>query len=141
MPVFNRVEMNVIDLEFTWALHGSQRPGETDMPFLSHEEYFISQTAEARRRLELIQKVVESQIPGATRTISYNMPAFKKQNTFIYFAAFKTHIGIYPPVTDDFALISETEAYRGPKGNLSFPHSEELPLALIGRVIAALASQ
>jgi hypothetical protein len=59
----------------------------------------------------------------------------------VYFAAFKKHIGIYPPVTEDGALIEETKAFRGPKGNLSFPYGQELPLALKGRVAAALAAQ
>lgn len=111
------------------------------MPFQSHEDYFATQSAELRGRLEQIQKEVERQVPGATRTISYNLPAFKKERTFFYFAAFKKHIGIYPPVTHDLALVSETEALRGPKGNLSFPHNTELPLPLIGRVAKALASQ
>ncbi len=111
------------------------------MPFHSHDEYFARQPAQVRSRLEQIQKIVEAQVPGATRTISYNMPAFKKGRTFLYFAAFKRHIGIYPPVTDDLELIEQTEALRGPKGNLSFLHNTELPLALIGRVAAALASQ
>lgn len=69
------------------------------------------------------------------------MPAYKKGRTFFYFAAFKKHIGIYPPVTEDLALIDATQAHRGPKGNLSFPYSEGISLALIGRVAAALATQ
>jgi uncharacterized protein YdhG (YjbR/CyaY superfamily) len=111
------------------------------MAFHSHEEYFGTQLPLLRQRLELIQKEVERQIPGATRTISYNLPAFKKGQTFFYFAAFKKHIGVYPPVTDDLALIQETQALRGPKGNLSFPHNAALPLPLIGRVAVALAAQ
>lgn len=111
------------------------------MPFQSHDEYFAQQPAEVRNRLEQIQRAVEAKVPGATRTISYNMPAFKKERTFLYFAAFKKHIGIYPPVTDDLDLIQETEVLRGPKGNLSFAHTTELPLSLIGKVAAALASQ
>ena len=111
------------------------------MPFDSHDEYLATQPAELRRRLERIQKEVERRVPGATRTISYNLPAYKKERTFFYFAAFKNHIGVYPPVTEDLALIEETAALRGPKGNLSFPHSTELPVTLIGRVAKALASQ
>jgi uncharacterized protein YdhG (YjbR/CyaY superfamily) len=112
------------------------------MPFQSHDEYFAQQPAEVRSRLEQIQRAVEAKVPGATRTISYNMPAFKKnERTFLYFAAFKNHIGIYPPVTDDRDLIRETEALRGPKGNLSFPHTTALPLPLIGKIAAALSSQ
>ena len=111
------------------------------MTVASHEEYFAVQPADVRHRLEQIQKEVTRQVPGATQTISYNLPAFKKERTFLYFAAFKKHIGIYPPITEDIELIKETEALRGPKGNLTFPHNAELPLQLIGRIAEALASQ
>ena len=111
------------------------------MHFQSHEEYFAAQPADLRHRLQQIQKEVARQVPGATQTISYNLPAFKKERTFLYFAAFKTHIGIYPPITEDIELIKETETLRGPKGNLTFPHNAELPLQLIGRIANALASQ
>ena len=111
------------------------------MPFKSHDEYFATQPQFLRSRLEQIQQEVERQVPRSTRTISYNLPAFKKEKTFLYFAAFKKHIGIYPPVTEDPELIKETEALRGPKGNLSFRHDAELPIRLIGRVAKALESQ
>ena len=80
-------------------------------------------------------------MPGATACIGYNMPAYRLQRIFFYFAVFKHHIGVYPPLTQDAALIKETARYRGPKGNLSFPLNEELPLSLIGRVASALAVQ
>ncbi len=111
------------------------------MPFPSHEAYFSTQPAEVRNALEQIQREVEAKVPEALRTISYNMPAFRIERTFFYFAAFKKHIGIYPPIHRDEELIKETAQYRGTKGNLSFPLSEELPLALIGRVASALAAQ
>lgn len=111
------------------------------MPFEKHEEYFATVPAELRTRLEQIQTEVEGRIPSAIRCISYNMPAFKQHSTFFYFAAFKKHIGVYPPVTENEALVSEVVWFRGPKGNLQFPHAEELPLELIGRVALALAAQ
>ena len=66
------------------------------------------------------------------------MPAFTLDGSLVYFAAFKKHIGIYPPVTQDARFIQELAPYRGDKGNLSFPHSEPLPIELIGRVALAL---
>ena len=111
------------------------------MPFATHDEYFATLPAEVRLRLEQVRAEVESRIPDAVRCISYNMPAFKAQRTFFYFAAFRKHVGIYPPVTDDHALVSATARFRGPKGNLSFPLTEPLPLGLIGRVAVALAAQ
>lgn len=111
------------------------------MPFSTHQEYFATADAEARRRLELVQAEVERRIPAAVRCISYGMPAFREKRVFFYFAAFKEHIGIYPPVTADKALVLETEPYRGPKGNLSFAHKDPLPMELIGRVASALSAQ
>jgi len=105
------------------------------------ESFFVTATPEIRLRLEAIQALVEQQVPGAERCVSYGMPAFRLGKVFFYFAAFKKHIGIYPPVKEPLALVEELAAYRGPKGNLSFPHSEPLPLDLIGRVAEALANQ
>lgn len=111
------------------------------MSFKTHEEYFASCPAESRALLERVQREVERRVPGATRCIGYGMPAFRKQRIFLYFAAFKKHLGIYPPVTDDQELIAETARFRGVKGNLSFPYSQELPIDLVGRVAQALAAQ
>jgi uncharacterized protein YdhG (YjbR/CyaY superfamily) len=111
------------------------------MPFETHEEYFSAQPTAVRELLQRIQREVAKQVPGALQCISYDMPAFKQQRVFFYFAAFKKHIGVYPPVMHDQALIIETAKFRGPKGNLSFPYGQELPVPLIGRVAAALAAQ
>jgi uncharacterized protein YdhG (YjbR/CyaY superfamily) len=108
------------------------------MAFESHDAYFASVTAESRPLLERIQTQVESLLPQAQRCISYQMPAYRDRRVFFYFAAFKKHIGVYPPVTRDAALIDELAPYRGPKGNLVFPLNRPLPVELIGRVALAL---
>ena len=77
-------------------------------------------------------------MPDAVRCIGYQMPAFRMGRIFFYFAAFKNHIGIYPPVRDP-ALVEELARWRGPKGNLIFPLKEPLPIDLIGRTAVALA--
>lgn len=108
------------------------------MTFASHEAYFESVPAEVRPVLMSVQAKVEALLPDASRCISYNMPAFRDRRVFFYFAAFKKHVGVYPPVTRDVALVKELAPYRGPKGNLSFPLDQPLPLDLIGRVAVAL---
>ena len=108
------------------------------MAFASPDAYFASVPAEVRPLLERIQARVESLLPQAQRCISYQMPAYRDRRVFFYFAAFRKHIGVYPPVTRDEALIRELAPYRGPKGNLTFPLNQPLPLDLIGRVAVAL---
>jgi len=111
------------------------------MAFASHDDYFAAAPPDARRLLQSIQAKVETLVPDATRCMSYNMPAFRRGRVFFYFAAFKKHIGVYPPVTQDARLIQELAPYRGEKGNLSFPLKEALPLELIGRVALALSQE
>jgi uncharacterized protein YdhG (YjbR/CyaY superfamily) len=109
--------------------------------FASHEHYIAVAAPQVQVILQRIQALVETAVPGATRCISYNLPAYKHEKTFFYFAVFKKHIGIYPPVRQDSALIRLLEPHRGEKGNLSFPLSEPIPYELIGRVAAALAKE
>lgn len=108
---------------------------------LDHAAFFNAAEPEVRLRLEAIQQRVEQLVPGAAHCVSYGMPAFRLGKVFFYFAAFKKHIGIYPPLKESSALVEDLAPYRGPKGNLSFPHKEPLPLELIGQVAEALAHQ
>jgi uncharacterized protein YdhG (YjbR/CyaY superfamily) len=69
------------------------------------------------------------------------MPAFRLNKVFFFFAAFKNHIGIYPPVKGDKKLQNEIQAYRNEKGNLKFPLTQPIPYDLIVRVAQTLASE
>ncbi len=109
--------------------------------FVNIDDYLASVSPESKRILEEIRKLVRAKVPSATETISYQLPAFKLRRTFIYFAAFKKHIGIYPPVKIDKTLTKALLPYAGEKGNLKFPLDQPIPYDLIGRVAIALAKQ
>lgn len=109
--------------------------------FASHDEYFAAAPDHVRPILLRIQQLVERAVPGATRCISYNLPAFRTDRTFFYFAAFQKHIGIYPPVTKDALLIAELAPFRNEKGNLRFELRSPVPYELITRVAVALAAE
>jgi uncharacterized protein YdhG (YjbR/CyaY superfamily) len=113
----------------------------TTKRFTSHDEYFADSVPAVRPILARIQAIVEAAVPGATRCISYNLPAFRTDRTFFYFAAFRKHIGIYPPVTKDAALIEALVPFRNEKGNLSYQLAEPIPYDLIERVAVALAAE
>jgi len=109
--------------------------------FTSHEDYIAAALPQVQPLLRRIGGIVEARVPLAVPCIRYNMPAFRLARTFFYFAAFKKHIGIYPPVMDDQPLISELAPFRNEKGNLAFPYAQDFPVELIGRVASALATQ
>jgi uncharacterized protein YdhG (YjbR/CyaY superfamily) len=109
--------------------------------FASIDDYLASVSPESQLVLGEIRQLIRAKVPNATETISYQIPAFKLHRTFIYFAAFKKHIGIYPPVKHDKTLMYELLPYAGDKGNLKFPLDQSIPYELIGRVVVALAAQ
>jgi uncharacterized protein YdhG (YjbR/CyaY superfamily) len=104
------------------------------------DDYLATVPPEVRAILEEIRNVVKAAVPNAEETISYRMPAFKHGRTFIYFAAFKKHVGIYPPVKGDEDLEKALLPYRGEKGNLKFPLDQPMPYDLIRRVAEALST-
>lgn len=109
--------------------------------FATIDDYLASVPPESQLILGEIRKLIQVKVPNAKETISYQLPAFKLSRTFIYFAAFKKHIGIYPPVKGNKTLTDALVPYAGEKGNLKFPLDQPMPYELIGRVVVALAEQ
>lgn len=107
----------------------------------THDAYFAACEPAVRDRLLAIQAEVERRVPAAARCIGYKMPAWRLRRIFFYFAGFKRHIGVYPPVQGPEDLMTRLGPWLGPKGNLTFPHRDPLPLDLIGDVAEQLAAQ
>lgn len=99
------------------------------------DQYIARCPDEVQVILEKIRAIVAAVAPDAQERISYRMPAFWQQGILIYFAAFKSHIGIYPPFSGDAKLERALARYRGPKGNLKFPLDEPIPYELIRRLV------
>jgi uncharacterized protein YdhG (YjbR/CyaY superfamily) len=91
--------------------------------------------AEVQEILEKIRSTISSAAPTAQETISYQIPAFTLNGTLVYFAAFKKHIGFYPPVSGDASLENAVSKYAGEKGNLRFPLDQPVPYRLISRIV------
>ena len=102
----------------------------------SIDEYIASAPVEVRQVLEEVRATVRKAAPKAEERISYRMPAFFQDGALVYFAAFKKHLGLYPPVREK-SLVAELQRYSGPKGNLQFPLSEPMPHPLIAKVVKA----
>jgi len=85
--------------------------------------------------LKKIRAVAKKAAPKAEEKISYRIPALFQDGVLIYFAAFKNHIGVFPPVRGDAQLQKQLAPYRGPKGNLKFPLDEPIPYNLISRIV------
>lgn len=101
----------------------------------SIDEYIESCSPGVRPVLELIRATIRGAAPDARETISYRIPAFTQNGALVYFAAFRKHIGFYPPVRGDARLEKAVSPYAGEKGNLRFPLDRPIPYALIERIV------
>ena len=99
------------------------------------DEYIACFSPEVQAILEKIRLTIREAAPQAEEKISYQIPTFALLGNLIHFAAFKKHIGLYPPVNGDEKLQAEISRYKGEKGNLKFPLDEPIPYALIRRIV------
>ena len=105
------------------------------------DEYIAAAPADVQPILRKIRATIRAVAPNAEEVISYRMPAFKQHGILIYFAAFKAHIGVFPPVSGDASLKKALSRYEGPKGNLKFPLDEPIPYTLITRIVRQRVKQ
>lgn len=98
------------------------------------DEYIAGFAPDTQALLEQVRQTVHAAAPEAREVISYRIPAFKAHGILVYFAAFKKHIGFYPPVRGDAELQEAAAPYAGEKGNLRFAMDRPLPLDLIERI-------
>jgi len=101
----------------------------------SIDEYIAGQPAKSQAILTRIRRTIARAAPAAQEKISYRMPTFTLNGVLVYFAAFKAHIGLYPPVRGDARLEKALAPYAGAKGNLRLPLDQPIPYDLITRLV------
>ena len=113
--------------------HRTRRPApakprrSTGSPPGSIDEYIEGFPPGVQAVLRKIRRTIRAAAPGAKETIRYGIPAFTRNGVLVYFAAFKRHIGLFPPVAGDARLARAIAPYAGEKGNLRFPLDQPIP--------------
>ena len=109
--------------------------------FKDIDSYISQFPADVQAVLQEVRETIRRAAPDAEETISYLMPAFRQNGILVYFAAWKNHIGLYPPISGDKAVEKAVARYAGPKGSLQFPLDEPMPFDLIGRIVKLRVKQ
>lgn len=97
--------------------------------------YISSFPKDIQTILEKVRATIKTAAPKAEEVISYKLPAFRQNGMLVYYAAFKHHIGFFPPVPESLRV--EAAKYAGPKGNLQFQLDEPIPYDLITKIVKA----
>ncbi len=107
----------------------------TRVRFKTVEEYFSTLAEPAKTLMEQMRATIKKAAPGAEEVISYNMPAFRLNGMLVWYAAFTSHIGLYPRASGIEAFKKELAGYKNAKGSVQFPMDRPLPVALITRIV------
>jgi uncharacterized protein YdhG (YjbR/CyaY superfamily) len=100
------------------------------------DEYIATFPAEVQQILERVRATIRKAAPKAEEGISYQIPTFKlKGSAFIYFAAYKKHIALYPAPRGATEFKQELAAYAGGKGTVQFPLDKPIPYGLVSRIV------
>src|SRR5690242_9561180 len=106
------------------------------------DDYVAALPDDARAHLDRVRRLVLETVPGATESISYGMPTFTVDGRkLVHVGAWKQHLGLYPLPAMPDDLAREAAPYRGTENTLRLPYREELPTALLGRVLELLVQQ
>ena len=104
--------------------------------FTSIDEYIATFPPDIQMILEELRASIHAAAPDAKETISYNIPTFTLNGTYlIYFAGWKKHISLYPIPVGSEAFNKEIAGYADGKGTLKFPLDKPIPLKLVGRIV------
>jgi len=68
------------------------------------DEYIAGFEPEIQAVLRKIRSTARKAAPAAQEKISYRIPCIAQDGVLVYFAAFKNHIGLFPPVRGDAKL-------------------------------------
>jgi uncharacterized protein YdhG (YjbR/CyaY superfamily) len=101
------------------------------------QEYIRSAPKGARDKLEAVRASIRGAAPAAKESISYRIPFYSHKGRLAWFGLFKEHIGLFvrPPVLEEHK--NELRGYSLTKSSLHLPLKEEVPTALVKKLIKA----
>lgn len=112
--------------------------------FKSADQYIASAPEADRAGLEAIRKAIRDAVPDAEEAISYQIPAFRTAEGWIfYYSVHTSHFSVAspPPWNERAAFEAELAPYTMSKSAIQFPKSQPLPLKLIGQMAAFRARE
>jgi uncharacterized protein YdhG (YjbR/CyaY superfamily) len=106
------------------------------------DEYLAEFPPKTRKILQKIRATIRKAAPEAGEKISYRIPTFTQDGTYlIYFAGFANHASVYPAPRNAPEFKEELAGYEGGKGTVRFPLDRPIPYGLITRIVKFRAKQ
>jgi len=104
--------------------------------YKSIDEYIQCFPKDVQEKLNGIRVTIMNLAAETKESISYGIPTLKVNNkVLVHFAAYPTHIGLYPTPAVVLEFGKELGNYKTSKGTIQFKLDEEIPLRLIEKMV------
>jgi uncharacterized protein YdhG (YjbR/CyaY superfamily) len=98
------------------------------------DAYIAGFDPDVQQVLRQVRATIRAAAPQATEKISYQMPTFWQRRNLIHFAAFKTHLSIFPGGQAPAHFAERLAGLDWDKGTIRFPWGRPVDLALIADI-------
>jgi uncharacterized protein YdhG (YjbR/CyaY superfamily) len=103
--------------------------------FQTIDDYLLTLPPDVRKVGQRVRRTIGKALPGAAEAISYQIPTFKLNGrNVVHFAAWKSHLSLYPIPNGPDDFLREIEPYAVSKGTLRFPFDQPIPYDLISQI-------
>jgi uncharacterized protein YdhG (YjbR/CyaY superfamily) len=110
--------------------------------FQSVDDYIATFPPDVQTVLQAVRDTIHAAAPGATESISYQIPTFSiGGRPIVYLAGWKKHISIYPIPDLDEKLEPQIAPYLSGKGTANFGLGKPIPHELIAVLVQRLVAQ
>ena len=110
--------------------------------FESIDEYIATFPEDIQKLLEKVRATIKAAAPDAGEKISYNMPTFTLNDTYlVYFAGWKNHIAFYGAPRGNAELKEDLSPYETGQGTLQFSYDQPIPYDLITKIVKFRAAE
>lgn len=100
------------------------------------DDYIAALPEAVRAVASTVRETIGHAAPGSVEAIKYNMPAFQVDGvTFIYFAVWKKHVGLYPIYCGTDGFEDAVRPYRAKKDTVQFLLDRPLPNLLVETIV------
>lgn len=104
--------------------------------FNSIDEYIANYPWDVQEIMKQLREIIKSTAPEAEEKISYNMPTFTLNGTYlVYFAGWKNHIAFYGAPRGNVDFKEDLSAYETGKSTLQFSYAKPIPFDLIAKIV------
>jgi len=110
--------------------------------FSSIDEYIGTFPKDVQKILEELRVTIRDAAPEAGEKISYNMPTFTLNGTYLlYFAGWKNHIAFYGAPRGNPEFKEDLSPYESGAGTLQFPYDKPIAHVLVTRIVRFRAAE